>query len=403
MTNNNGPLSGIKVVTCSTAQAGTVPYMFMADLGAQVIKIETPGRGDNSRYAGELIGSFSSFFETNNRGVKSITLDLKSDQGKAILHRLIKDAEIFGQNFRPRVANKLGFGYEELKKINPAIVYGSVSAYGPDGPDANLPGTDAVGQALAGVTEAFSIPGQNLRTGVASVADETCAILTFGGVLAALIHARTTGIGQKVETSLVGSAFRLMGWTMTTAMWKNKPPITGARINGTREKPGIAACFNDSQGQPLAMQVDHKDWQLALEALGFYETMKEKKLSDLGVAFDTEDKKNDILSTLAGLFGKNTREHWIQILRNADIISTHVNTMLDASNEPNIVDNNYVSEKYYPEIDKTLKIHGTPWKFSETPSVIKTAPRLGEHNEEILKGAGYSEEEIKDFKDKKVI
>jgi len=403
MTMNKGPLSGIKVVTCSTAQAGTVPYMFMADLGAQVIKIETPGRGDNNRYSGEIIGSFSSFFETNNRGVKSLTLNLKSDEGKSILHRLVKEAEIFGQNFRPRVANKLGFGYEELKKINPAIVYGSVSAYGPDGPDANLPGTDAVGQALAGVTEAFSIPGQNLRTGVASVADETCAILTFGGVLAALIHARTTGIGQKVETSLVGSAFRLMGWTMTTAMWKNKPPITGARINGTREKPGIAACFNDSQGKPLAMQVDHKDWQPALEALGFYEAMEEKNLIDLGVAFDSEDKKNDILSTLGSLFKQNTREHWIQILRNADIISTHVNTMLDASNEPNIVDNNYVSEKYYPEIDKTLKIHGTPWKFSETPSIIKTAPGLGEHNDEILKDAGYSEEEIKEFIEKKVI
>ena len=403
MTMNKGPLSGIKVVTCSTAQAGTVPYMFMADLGAQVIKIETPGRGDNNRYSGEIIGSFSSFFETNNRGVKSLTLNLKSDEGKSILHRLVKEAEIFGRNFRPRVANKLGFGYEELKKINPAIVYGSVSAYGPDGPDANLPGTDAVGQALAGVTEAFSIPGQNLRTGVASVADETCAILTFGGVLAALIHARTTGIGQKVETSLVGSAFRLMGWTMTTAMWKNKPPITGARINGTREKPGIAACFNDIQGKPLAMQVDHKDWQPALEALGFYEAMEEKNLSDLGVAFDSEDKKNDILSTLGSLFKQNTREHWIQILRNADIISTHVNTMLDASNEPNIVDNNYVSEKYYPEIDKTLKIHGTPWKFSETPSIIKTAPGLGEHNDEILKDAGYSEEEIKEFIEKKVI
>ena len=403
MTINKGPLSGIKVVTCSTAQAGTVPYMFMADLGAQVIKIETPGRGDNNRYSGEIIGSFSSFFETNNRGVKSLTLNLKSDEGKSILHRLVKEAEIFGQNFRPRVANKLGFGYEELKKINPAIVYGSVSAYGPDGPDANLPGTDAVGQALAGVTEAFSIPGQNLRTGVASVADETCAILTFGGVLAALIHARTTGIGQKVETSLVGSAFRLMGWTMTTAMWKNKPPITGARINGTREKPGIAACFNDSQGKPLAMQVDHKDWQPALEALGFYEAMEEKNLSDLGVAFDSEDKKNDILLTLGSLFKQNTREHWIQILRNADIISTHVNTMLEASNEPNIVDNNYVSEKYYPEIDKTLKIHGTPWKFSETPSIIKTAPGLGEHNDEILKDAGYSEEQIKEFIDKKVI
>ena len=403
MKNNNGPLSGIKVVTCSTAQAGTVPYMFMADLGAQVIKIEPPNGGDSSRYAGEIIGSFSSFFETNNRGVKSLTLNLKSDEGKSILHRLIKEAEIFGQNFRPRVAKKLGFGYEELKKINPAIVYGSVSAYGPDGPDADLPGTDAVGQALAGVTEAFSIPGQNLRTGVASVADETCAILTFGGVLAALIHARTTGVGQKVETSLVGSAFRLMGWTMTTAMWKNKPPITGARINGTREKPGIAACFNDIENKPLAMQVDHKDWKPALEALGFYETMKEKNLNDLGMAFDSEDKKNEILSTLATLFAKNTREHWINILREADIISTHVNTMLEASNEPNIVDNNYVSEKYYPEIDKTLKIHGTPWKFSETPSVIKTAPKLGEHNEEILKSVGYSEDEIHSFKNKKII
>ena len=403
MKNNNGPLSGIKVVTCSTAQAGTVPYMFMADLGAQVIKIETPSVGDSSRYAGEIIGSFSSFFETNNRGVKSLTLNLKSDEGKSILHRLVKEAEIFGQNFRPRVAKKLGFGYEELKKINPAIVYGSVSAYGPDGPDADLPGTDAVGQALAGVTEAFSIPDQNLRTGVASVADETCAILTFGGVLAALIHARTTGIGQKVETSLVGSAFRLMGWTMTTAMWKNKPPITGARVNGTRKKPGIAACFNDVENKPLAMQVDHKDWKPALEALGFYKTMKEKNLNDLGIAFDSEDKKNQILSTLASLFAKNTREHWINILREADIISTHVNTMLEASNEPNIVDNNYVSEKYYPEIDKTLKIHGTPWKFSETPSVIKTAPKLGEHNEEILKSVGYSEDEIHSFKNKEII
>jgi CoA:oxalate CoA-transferase len=109
MKNNNGPLSGIKVVTCSTAQAGTVPYMFMADLGAQVIKIETPSGGDSSRYAGEIIGSFSSFFETNNRGVKSLTLNLKSDEGKSILHRLVKEAEIFGQNFRPRVAKKIRF------------------------------------------------------------------------------------------------------------------------------------------------------------------------------------------------------------------------------------------------------------------------------------------------------
>ena len=151
------------------------------------------------------------------------------------------------------------------------------------------------------------------------------------------------------------------------------------------------------------MQVDSKDWKPALEALGFYQTMMKKNLSDLGLAFESEDKKNQILETLASLFAQNTREHWIDILRNADIISTHVNTMLEASNEPNIADNNYVTEKYYPEVDKTLKIHGTPWKFSETPPVIRTAPKLGEHSEEILDNVGYSKEEIQSFKEKGII
>ena len=188
--NNHGPLSGIKAITCSTAQAGTVPYMLMADMGAEIIKIELPGKGDGSRKAGEVNNGVSSFFETNNRGVKSFTLNLKNEQGKEILYKLVKNADIFGQNFSPGAAERNGFGYDTLKKINPSIVYASVSAYGPDGPSSALPGTDAVGQAIGGVTEAFSIPGQQMRTGVASVADEACGIITLSGILAALIHAR---------------------------------------------------------------------------------------------------------------------------------------------------------------------------------------------------------------------
>ena len=125
-----GPLQGVKVVACSTAQAGTVPYMLMADLEADVIKVEMPGTGDPSRTAGELKGDISSFFETNNRGVKSLTLNLKTDDRRAILHRLIKNANVFGQNFRPGTAEKNGFGYEEIKEVNPAIVYASISAMG---------------------------------------------------------------------------------------------------------------------------------------------------------------------------------------------------------------------------------------------------------------------------------
>jgi len=403
MSEINGALSGLKIVACSTAQAGTVPYMLMADLGAEVIKIETPGKGDNNRNSGFLEGEIGSFFETNNRGVKSLTLNLKSEKGQKILHNLIKDADVFGQNFRPGVAEKLNFDYETLSKINPKIVYASVSAYGPDAPDGHLPGTDAVGQALSGIAEAYSIPGNNLRTGVASVADESCAILTFGGILAAYINAQKTGKGQKLETSLVGSAFRLLGWTMTTAMWSNRPPITGARINGTRKRPGIAACFNDINGKPFALQLDPDDWQEAMKALNFFDILKDSNLIDLGLAFESEIKKTEILDKLAELFSTDTRDNWISVLRKADMISTHVNTMLEASNDPNIKENNYVTEVWYPEVNKNMKVHGTPWKFSKTPANIKRAPKLGEHNSEILSGLGYNKDEIENLKDDKVI
>ena len=403
MSEINGALSGLKIVACSTAQAGTVPYMLMADLGAEVIKIETPGKGDNNRGSGYLMGSTGSFFETNNRGVKSLTLNLKSDKGQKILHDLVKDADIFGQNFRPGVAEKLNFDYDTLSKINPKIVYASVSAYGPDAPDGHLPGTDAVGQALSGIAEAYSIPGNNLRTGVASVADESCAILTFGGILAAYINAQKTGKGQKLETSLVGSAFRLLGWTMTTAMWSNRPPITGARINGTRERPGIAACFNDVDGKPFALQLDPDDWQEAMKELNFFDVLQKQNLIDLGLAFESDEKKTQILSKLAELFSTNKRDHWISILRNADMISTHVNTMLEASNDPNLKENNYVTEVWYPELNKNMKVHGTPWKFSKTPANIKRAPKLGEHNSELLNKLGYSEKDIQNLIEDKII
>ena len=403
METKQGALQGVKVVTCSTAQAGTVPYMLMADLGAEVIKIEVPGNGDNSRKGGEPIGDLSSYFETNNRGVKSLTLNLKKAEGRDILHRLVAKADIFGQNFRPGAAERYGFGYEELIKINPALVYASISAYGPDGPDAKLPGVDAVGQALSGLTEAFSIPGQPMRTGVASVADETCAILTFGGILAAYIHAKETGKGQKVETSLVGSAFRLMGWTMATAMWSNRPPITGARINGGRNSAGIAACFNDKDGKPFAIQLSHKHWKPALDLLGFYGALSNKGLDDLGLAYESDEKKNEILDLLAELFSTETRDHWVGLLRGADMVAVNVNTMLEASVDPNVVDNGYVDTIYHEESDKTLTIHGSPWKFSETPSKPKFAPKLGEHNSEILGTIGYDEGQIERLENDEVI
>src|ERR1700694_540303 len=290
MTEPHGPLHGVMVVACSTAQAGTVPYMLMADLGAEVIKIEVPQVGDNSRGSTVMPGFPSTYFETNNRGVKSVTLNLKTGEGREILRKLVAQADIFGQNFRPGAAEKNGFGYEELRKVNPRLVYVSISGYGPKGPHADLPGTDSMAQALGGIAEAYSMPGQKMRTGVVSVADESCAMLAFGGALAALTHARTTGVGQKVELSLLGATVRLMGWTLTTTMWRNANPVTGqARVTGTAQRPGISASLNDRAGKPPVVQLRGPEhWSHAMTALGFHIRLKEAGFADLGVIIDNE-------------------------------------------------------------------------------------------------------------------
>jgi crotonobetainyl-CoA:carnitine CoA-transferase CaiB-like acyl-CoA transferase len=405
MTAPHGPLQGVKVVACSTAQAGTVPYMLMADLGADVIKIEVPDGGDTSRGSSVLPGLPSTYFETNNRGVKSVTLNLKTPEGQGILHRLVARAEIFGQNFRPGAAEKNGFGYDELRKINPKLVYVSISGYGPNGPHADLPGTDSMAQALGGIAEAYSTPGQPLRTGIVSVADETCAILAFGGALAALTHARATGIGQKVDCSLLGGQIRLMGWTLTTTMWRDRNPVTGqARVTGTAERPGLSASFNDRDGKPLVFQLNGaRQWKSAMTALGFFDALERAGFADLGVIIASEEQRTTLLRTLDGLFATGLRDDWVARLRGADIVSAPINTLLEASNDPDVVANGYVAEVEYPKHGKTLKVHGTPWQFSETPAHIGIAPDLGADNDAVLAEIGYSAAEIRGFRERKII
>jgi len=394
----------VKVVSCSTAQAGTVPYMLMADLGADVIKIETPNGGDTSRVASVLPGMPSTFFETNNRGVKSVTLNLKLPEAREILHRLVARADIFGQNFRPGAAEKNGFGWEDLRKVNPKLVYMSVSGYGPNGPHADLPGTDSMAQALGGIAQAYATPGQPLKTGVVSVADETCAILAFGGALAALTYARTTGIGQKIDCSLLGGQIRLMGWTLTTAMWRGRDPVIGqARVAGTREKPAMSASFNDGDGKPFVFQLARDQWTEALGALGFREVMEAAGFAHLGVAMDSDEKREQLLAKLGELFATGTRDDWVARLRGGDIVSAPINTLLEASVDPDVVANGYIAEVDYPKYGKRLKVHGSPWQFSETPAKIGIAPGLGEHNEEVLGSLGYDATQIVGLKNRKVI
>src|SRR5213076_1011797 len=243
-------------------------------------------------------------------------------------------------------------------------------------PNAHLPGTDSMAQALGGIAQAYATPGQPLKTGIVSVADETCAILAFGGALAALTHARATGIGQKVDCSLLGGQIRLMGWTLTTAMWRNRDPVTGqARITGTAERPGISASFNDGDGKPLVFQLNGaRAWRSAMTALGFYERLEREGFGDLGIVIDSEEKRAALLNLLDELFATGPRDEWVAKLRAAEIV--------------------------YPKYGKRLKVHGSPWQFSETPARIGTAPELGADNDVVLAEFGYTPAQIEDFRER---
>jgi len=405
MVQTHGALEGLRIVACSQAQAGTVGYMLAAMMGAEVIKVETPEGGDSSRaQAGQIPGFPSSYFETNNRGKKSFTLNLKAPEAKEIMYKLIKTADVFAQNFRPGAMERNGMGYEDLKKVNPKIVYVSVSGYGPKGPHAMLPGTDSIGQALSGVCEAFSSPGELMKTGVVSIADEMCAVTTYCAMLTGLYYAQRTGIGQKIDCSLLGGQIRLMGHVFNTAMWKNESPVTGqARMGGTYNNPSFAASFNDRNGKPFCVQGIGKQWKEIMTKLGFWKMLEERGQTNLGDAVVSDEKRSKLLKTLDECFATDTRERWVEFFRGEDIISAPINTLLEASNDPDVIANEYVTWVDYPKYGKKIKVHGSPWIFSETPPKIGIAPELGADTEPILKELGYSNAQIKEFRDKKVI
>jgi len=403
MSETRRPLEGVKCVCIIMFQQAPVAFSMMADLGAEVIKIERPGTGERGRGIGmpsEFPLSF--YFEQNNRGFKGITLNIQKEKGQEILYKLVKNADIFAQNFRPGVAERHGFAYEDLIKVNPSIVYLSMSAYGPDGPLANLPGTDGVAQATGGIGSIFGEEGSRMMAGQAAVADETAAFLNFQAALVGLYHKRMTGEGQKIETSLLGGQIRLMGYTLTRYLFTGKAPRRGRARAFGGATPGISASFNDKNGKPFLIQmVGEELWQKGIKAAGFDKILAEAGCAKLGDV-TSEEKAKVFLDTMDRLFATNTREHWLKILRGVDIVSAPINTLPEAAADPDVIANNYIIEVDHPRAGKIREV-GFPWKFSKTPAKAGIAPELGEHNDEVYKGLGYSDADLEQLKKEGVI
>ena len=394
------PLEGIRVIDLTQYQQGPVATQQLADMGAEVIKVEPCGIGEPGRSMGPF------FFQANNRNKKSITIDIKSEKGKEIVYRLVKKADIFAQNFRPGVADRLGFSYETLSRINPGIIYLTGSAFGLKGPMAAKPGFDGVGQAMSGILSTIwlpeGIPPTNLGC---SISDQTGGFMMAFGVMVALFHRERTGEGQQVDASLLGSTMDLVGWTfqkhLTHSHLEPDKSIPRARIGRLAGEVTITSSHFAKDGKPILLLMIRHSMQIA----GF-------KVMDLERFID-DKRRNDpdkvdayieeVLAAIDKRIRTKDRDEWIRLFEEAGGIAAPIHTFEEVAMHPQALANEYIVEVDHPK-EGQIRVVGLPFKLHKTPGRVGIAPELGEHSDEVLaEVAGYTMEEIAQMREEEII
>jgi len=400
-------LEGIRVLDWTVWQQGPMAGVMLGDLGAEVIKIEDRVSGDPARGfmrqmgAGMGIGGRNFYFETMNRNKKSVTLDLNKPRGKEILYQLVEKSDVFLQNFRYGVAAKLGLDYATLSRYNPRLVYASASGWGQQGPIRKKPAFDFTGQARSGMmtisgsvdSTPFSLQG--------AIGDQIGAIMTAYGILAALLARERLGIGQELDSSLLGSSLFLMGLNVSFKL--------GLGIEMPRHNRSVSynplwnyyKCSDDKWLALAELQAD-RAWPAVCRALGIEALEKDPRFDSL----ETRAKNTvELISIMDKIFITKTRDEWLKILERAgDLIFEPVNTISDVVEDPQVLANEYITDFNHPVFGK-FKALGIPVKFSKTPGQIaREAPEFGQHTEEILTGIlGYTWDDITKLKEEEVI
>ncbi len=392
------PLENVKVLDLSRVLAGPFSTMILQDLGAEVIKVEIPDNGDDSRGYGPFINGNSAYFISINRGKKSISLNLKSEKGKKIFFELIKKVDILVENFRPGTMEKLGFAYEILREINPGLIYAAVSGYGHTGPDSKKPGYDILVQA-AGVMGITGWPGMPpARVGV-SVGDLTGGLYLTIGTLGALYQRNFTGMGQKIDISLLDCqvAFLENAIIRYQAEHKNPEPI------GNRH-PTITPfqAYKASDNYFVVGVGSESLWKSFCIAIGHEELINHNKFSSNKKRTENIDDLNKILDNV---FITKTSSEWLEIIENAKVPCATIDT-IDKLFESKQLKFRNMLVNVNDSKSGDLKIAGNPVKMSSIPEEIarNAAPEIGENNEEIYRSLlGFDNETIMNLKDEGVI
>lgn len=406
-----GPLEGIRVIDWTIWQMGPVATAMLADLGATVIHVENrvsgdPGRAISLRGTPREIKGRSAYFEYVNHGKKSITLDLGKEKGREVMYRLVKKSDVFVQNFRQGVPERLKLDYETLCRYNPKIIYAAASGFGPKGPEAAEPSLDAVGLARSGIMYMVdgdpNMPPQPVFGGIA---DQTGAIMTAYGILVALIARDRLGIGQKVDTSQLGSMVALQGVTVSLLgiLGQAGAPAAARRARKEEHNP----LFNyfpcrDGKWLQLGMMQSDRYWPTVCRALDIAHLEKDPRFENATRRADNCEEINTILDER---FRTRSAAEWMDIFKKTgDVICTPVQTIADLFHDPQVLANDYIIDCHH-EVLGPVKVVGIPVQLSKTPGVVKCeAPAFGQHTEEVLSEiGGYSWEEIIQLRNEEVI
>ena len=379
------PLAGVRVLDVSQVMAGPFACMLLADMGADVIKVEPPGVGDQSRGAMgfKLKGNDSMGFLNMNRNKRSIALNLKTEAGRKVLFKLAEQADILIENYRPGVMKRLGIDYERLSVVNPALVYASISGFGQTGPWADRPGFDLMAQAMSGVMSVTGYPGgPPVKAGV-PVADIGCGLFAIYGVLSAYIGAKATGKGQYIDASLFDTALAFSIWDISQYWGTGEPPVPLGTAN-RMSAPYQAVKAAD--GYFVMGATSQKLWKQLCNMLGHPELIDDPRFATVSLRLAN---RPELIAVLEQSFAARNCESWIDEMLAVGIPAGPILSYPQAFESEHGRNRKMRIEIDHPIEGKVPNI-GFPVKFSGTPAQVRLPPPLlGEHTSAVLAELGF--------------
>jgi len=390
-------LDGIRVLDLTGFMAGPYGSMMLADLGAEVIKVERTGTGDDARAIPPFVEGESSYFISLNRNKKSLTLNLKTDEGKKIIYDLIRHSDVFLENFQPGTTKKLGVDYETVSKINPRIVYCSISGFGQDGPYRNRVAYDLIVLGMGGVLgltgEKEGVP---VKPGV-GFSDIIAGMFAVYGVLAALIARQKIKKGQYIDVSLLDGQIAMLTYQASNYFITGKVP----ERMGTQHPAVVPYGVFKTEDSYISLVVANDTmWRRLCKALGVEDLAVDPRFQTVA---DRVRNRNEVNQMLERIFATKQTSELVALLEKAEVASGPVYSLDEVFKDLQVLHRGMVAEIDHPKSGK-IKVGGIPVKLSETPGNIRSPPpMLGQHTREILEGLGYSQDKIDELRKKGVI